>query len=117
MGVGILSFEVTADIQLHVHSPVEIPYQTANGMIKETVLLGSNKEMVLNAIELYNHANLFKVNYNERQCRFPHELTDLGQMLRLYEYYSFSTCIVECVFATHLRLCNCSHHFLVKEGL
>lgn len=117
VGVGLLTFEVKEDIQLLIHSPVEIPHQTADSMIKETVLLGSNKEMVLNVMELFNHANLYKINYNERRCRFLHELTDLGRRLRLYEFYSFSTCIVECIFATHLRLCNCSDHFLVPEGL
>ncbi|XP_023292748.2 sodium channel protein Nach [Lucilia cuprina] len=115
VGVGYLTFEVTTDVQLYVHSPVEIPFQSADGMIKETILLGSNKELVINAMEVYNHPNLNKINYEERRCRFLHELTVLGKELKLYEFYSFSTCTVECVFAKHLRLCNCSNHFLVKE--
>lgn len=95
---------------------MEIPYQSADGMIRETVLLGSNKEIVINAMEVFNHPNLYKISYDERRCRFLHELTTLGQKLKLYEFYSFSTCIVECVFAIHLKFCNCSSHFLVREG-
>lgn len=116
LGVGFLSFEVTADIQLHVHSPVEIPYLNADGMIKETVLLGSSKEIILNTMEVYNHPSLNKITKDERRCRFLHELTDLGKSLKLYEFYSFSTCKIECTFAIHLKLCNCSNHFLVPEG-
>ncbi|XP_005178919.2 sodium channel protein Nach [Musca domestica] len=116
VGAGFLTFEVTADIQLFLHSPFEIPFLTAEGMIRETVLQGLNKEVVINAMEVYNHPSLDNIDMEERKCRFFSELTELGRHLKLYSFYSFSTCVVECAFSIHLKFCNCSNHFLAKEG-
>uniref|UniRef100_A0A1I8NTF7 Uncharacterized protein n=1 Tax=Stomoxys calcitrans TaxID=35570 RepID=A0A1I8NTF7_STOCA len=115
-GAGHLTFEVTADIQLFLHSPFEIPFLTADGMIRETVLQGWNKEIIITAMEVYNHQSLSTIDMDERKCRFFTERTDLGSYLELYSFYSFSTCIVECAFSIHLKFCNCSNHFLAKEG-
>lgn len=117
VGAGFLTFEVTADIQLFLHSPFEIPFLTAEGMIRETVLQGLNKEVVINAMEVYNHPSLDNIDMEERKCRFFSELTELGRHLKLYSFYSFSTCVVECAFSIHLKFCNCSNHFLAKEGI
>lgn len=112
-----MTFEVTADIQLFLHSPFEIPFLTADGMIRETVLQGWNKEIIITAMEVFNHHSLSSIDMTERKCRFSNERTELGRHLELYSFYSFSTCIVECAFNIHLKFCNCSNHFLAKEGM
>ncbi|XP_037944013.1 pickpocket protein 28 [Teleopsis dalmanni] len=111
-GAGHLKFDTSADIQLHVHPPIEIPFLFSEGMIHETVLLGTVKEIVLNVMEVYNDATVYHLALDQRRCRFVNELTNWGQRLGIYKYYSFSTCVVECAVALQLEHCNCTSHFL-----
>lgn len=58
-----------------------------------------------------NDHDLEKLAISERHCRFPHEVPE--KMLA-YNYYSHSTCIVQCKIDGHLSICNCTHHLMPK---
>ncbi|XP_017855509.1 PREDICTED: pickpocket protein 11 [Drosophila arizonae] len=109
-GAGNLKFLATADIQVNVHAPIDVPYLFSEGMIRETVLLGNNKELILNVIEVYNHESVEELNYEQRRCRYSHEHPE--QRIGIYEFYSFSGCIVECTVTLQLLYCNCTSHFM-----
>ncbi|XP_054747422.1 pickpocket protein 11 [Anastrepha obliqua] len=111
-GPGNLKFDTSADIQLHIHSPIDIPLPFLEGMIRENVLLGSTKEIIINVMELYNHESVYQLSLDQRRCRFSHERTTWGHHVGIYDFYSYPTCIVECGLAAQLQHCNCSSHFL-----
>ncbi|XP_034484372.1 pickpocket protein 11 [Drosophila innubila] len=109
-GAGHLKFHAAADIQVHVHAPIDVPFHFAEGMIKETVLLGNYKEVILNVIEVFNHESVEELSYEQRRCRYSHEHVE--ERLGIYEFYSYSGCIVECTVSLQLLYCNCTSHFM-----
>lgn len=109
-GAGHLTFHAATDIQVHVHAPIDVPFHFAEGMIKETVLLGNYKEVILNVIEVFNHESVEELSNEQRSCRYSHEHVE--DRLGIYEFYSYSGCIVECTVALHLLYCNCTSHFM-----
>ncbi|ALC46396.1 CG31065 [Drosophila busckii] len=113
-GAGHLKFHAAADIQLHVHAPIDIPFPFAEGMVRDTVLLGSYKEIILNVIEVYNHESVNELSPEQRRCRYSNE--HLPEGLGLYEFYSYSGCIIDCTVAKHLLYCNCTSHFMAMSS-
>ncbi|CAD6995088.1 unnamed protein product [Ceratitis capitata] len=111
-GPGFLKFDASADIQLHIHPPTDIPLAFFEGMIRETVLLGSSKEIIINIMEVYNHPSVYQLSLDQRRCRFINERTDWGAQVDLYDFYSYSTCVIECGLTAQLQYCNCTSHFL-----
>ncbi|XP_030371786.1 pickpocket protein 19 [Scaptodrosophila lebanonensis] len=111
-GAAHLNFIAAADIQLHVHAPIDVPFHYSEGMIRETVLRGNFKELVLNVIEVYNHESVLDLTMDQRRCRYAHERTNISQQVGIYEFYSYSGCVVECTVALQLRHCNCTSHFM-----
>ncbi|XP_067618352.1 sodium channel protein Nach isoform X2 [Eurosta solidaginis] len=111
-GPGHLKFDVSVDIQLHIHSSNDVPVPCYAGMIRETILLGSTKEIIINVMEVYNDDSVAQLPLDQRRCRFSHETTEWGRKLGIYEFYSYPTCIVECGLALEMKYCNCSNHFI-----
>lgn len=112
-GPGRLIFTALEDITIHLHAPHDVPY-TVDGDIKETVLYGSAKEIVVSVIEMTNESAVAAVALHRRMCRFLGELANVG-VEALYDVYSHSTCTVECSRRAQLRLCNCTHHLMPRH--
>ncbi|XP_043651445.1 degenerin del-1 [Drosophila teissieri] len=113
-GPGHLSFHAAADIQLYVHAPIDVPYQFSEGMIRETVLLGHYKELILNVIEVHNDESVQDLSMEHRRCRYGHE--HVPERLGIYDFYSYSGCVVECTVLLQLDNCNCTSHFMAIPG-
>ncbi|XP_068155108.1 sodium channel protein Nach [Drosophila tropicalis] len=113
-GAGHLEFHALADIQLYVHAPIDLPFQFSEGMVRETVLLGHYKELILNVIEVYNHDSVQDLSMEQRRCRYSHE--HVPGRTGIYEFYSYSGCVVECTVALQLLHCNCTSHFMAVPG-
>ncbi|XP_001358288.3 degenerin unc-8 [Drosophila pseudoobscura] len=113
-GPGHLTFNAAADVQLYVHAPIDVPFQLSEGMIRETVLLGHFKELVLNVIEVHNDESVQDLSSEQRRCRYGHEHVDDRQ--GIYEFYSYSGCVVECTVLLQLVNCNCTNHFMAVPG-
>jgi len=92
-GPGHLNFHAAADIQLYVHAPIDVPYQFSEGMIRETVLLGHYKELILNVIEVHNDESVQDLSMEQRRCRYGNE--HVPERQGIYEFYSYSGCVVE----------------------
>lgn len=113
LGPGKLQFTAYEDIAIHLHSPHDVPY-TIDGDIKETILYGSVKEIVVSVIEMTNDLSTRELPIETRKCRFYWELTNAG-IEALYNHYSHSTCTVECSRFAQLKFCNCTHHLMPRN--
>ncbi|KAJ8943010.1 hypothetical protein NQ318_008328 [Aromia moschata] len=59
-------------------------------------------------IEIENDQNVKHLPVNKRACKFPWE----NDGLLVHEYYSYSSCVVQCHAENHIKLCNCTHHLM-----
>lgn len=109
-GPGQLNFSSYEDITIHIHSIQDVPYVIDNDM-KETILYGSVKNIIISVTEIINDPAAIDVPVNFRQCRFEWELEN-GPEKSLYKYYSHSACTVECASDAQMKYCNCTHHLM-----
>lgn len=56
-----------------MHSPDGIPFVNEEGNLKDTVLWGTKKEMLVSVTEIVNDPNVIDLNFEHRKCRFPTE--------------------------------------------
>lgn len=113
-GPGVLTFTAHEDIQVHIHAGNEVPY-TSEGGIKENVYYGSVKEVILSVTEMVNDGSVEDISIQNRRCRFPWELPE-SPIPHHYNYYSHSTCMVECSIAIQVKYCNCTHHLMPRNN-
>ncbi|XP_055847981.1 pickpocket protein 19, partial [Episyrphus balteatus] len=111
-GPGNLQFFVSRDVQVHIHPPMEIPYFFSDGVFRETILWGTSQEIIFNVMEIYNDASVLTLSPEKRHCHFS---TDIQSDFKLYRFYSYSTCVVECMRELSIYVCNCTNHFLVAD--
>lgn len=110
LGPGVLKINLHEDATVYIHSALDVPHNS-EGDIKENVLYGSLKEIVISIMEMDNAPAAVDVPISVRSCRFYWELNILGDDA-LYDYYSYSTCTVECARLAQIKHCNCTHHLM-----
>lgn len=113
-GPGLLSFIVDDDVQVHVHASNEVP-TVIEGDIKEDVFYGTKKEIVFKVTEMVNDQGVRHVPIEYRKCRFTWERID-ASVESIYEFYSHSTCTVECLMKFQVEFCNCTHHLMPQTN-
>lgn len=113
MGPGKLTFTAFEDVSVHLHSSLDVPY-TVDGDVKATVVFGTVKDLVISVMEMTNDQNIKTVPIEQRKCRFEKEPMNVG-IESLFQYYSHSTCTVECSRFAQLKYCNCTHHLMPKR--
>lgn len=113
-GPGLISFIVDEDVQVHVHATNEVP-TVIEGDIKEDVFYGTKKEIVLKVTEMVNDQSVRDVPIAYRKCRFSWERAD-AIVESIYESYSHSTCIIECLMNFQVEFCNCTHHLMPQTN-
>ncbi|XP_050075198.1 sodium channel protein Nach-like [Anopheles maculipalpis] len=111
-GPGWLGFRVLEDVQLYLHDEFSVPHAYVDRSLRETVLWGMSKEIVVRVIEMENKDTVLELPIWRRNCRFPWET--VSDEYQLYRYYSFSTCSIECFWQTQLQFCNCTHHLMPR---
>ncbi|EAA06792.5 AGAP000657-PA [Anopheles gambiae str. PEST] len=109
-GPGWIGFRVLEDVQLYLHDEYSVPHAYVDRSLRETVLWGMRKEIVVRVIEMENKETVHDLPIWRRNCRFPWETVDKDY--QLYRHYSFSTCSMECFWKTQHQLCNCTHHLM-----
>lgn len=60
-------------------------------------------------VEIVNDPLVHQVPIKRRGCRFPEEKPD---HYKLFKYYSYSTCVLECRAIKMLEHCNCINHII-----
>ncbi|CAH1394796.1 unnamed protein product [Nezara viridula] len=109
-GPGKLRFQVYEAAKLFIHSTDDVPY--INHPLEEKAVLnwGTVYSMSFQVNEIDNDPALRDVSVEQRNCRFPHE-----NILDVYDYYSYSTCVVNCRTKAQIEFCNCTHHFIPHQ--
>lgn len=113
-GPGVLSFIVDEDVQVHVHASNEVPTMI-EGDIKEDVFYGTKKEIIFKVTEMVNDQSVQDVPIEYRKCLFAWERANVN-FQSMYEFYSHSTCSIECLLQVHMELCNCTHHLMPQTN-
>lgn len=60
---------------------------------------------------VFNDPGLRNVEPEIRQCKFIDEHSNSR-----YKYYSFSSCVTECIKGAQLRACGCAFHHMIYNG-
>ncbi|CAA9999232.1 unnamed protein product [Nesidiocoris tenuis] len=76
--------------------------------IFEYLIIG---DLLVSTIEIENDPDLRELSIYQRKCRFPDE-----NNLKSAEFYSYSSCIVDCRRRAQMELCNCTSHFMPKTS-
>jgi len=58
-----------------------------------------------------NDLGVRDINPKLRKCIFPDENNDSK-----YKYYSYTTCVTECLKKAQIKACNCSHYNMIYDG-
>lgn len=60
---------------------------------------------------VFNDPGLRNVDTSTRQCKFYDEEPESK-----YKYYSFSSCVTECIRKIQLKACGCAFHHMIYDG-
>lgn len=112
-GPGRLDFIVLEDIELYLHSSEDVPSKNSDRNLHETILWGVKKEILFSVVEIINEEHVEGNSIGQRKCQFHWEM-DANDPDKIFDYHSYSTCIVECIFRAQLNLCGCTHHLMPK---
>lgn len=110
-GPGKLKMMVTEDIQIFIHHPNDVPFAYGERDLKDTILWGSTKEIVIKVTEIINDDTVVTIPVSQRRCRFSWE----SEEENVYDLYSFSTCQTSCYNTAQVDLCNCTHHLMPRN--
>lgn len=72
---------------------------------------GTEYRLVINVRSIVNDDGVRDVPPSYRKCIFPDEPHKAK-----YKYYSFNVCIGECLKATQIDACNCTHPNNIYDG-
>lgn len=107
----VLKLTVTADIQMFVHQPHDVPFASEERNLRQTILLGLSHDMAVNVTEISNAQDLVAIPISQRSCRFPWENKEPTS----YDLYSLSTCQTNFFNSVQRDICNCSHHLMPRN--
>lgn len=72
----------------------------------------STKQDIMVRIQnVVNDEGVEDISRESRKCIFPEETFDSK-----YKYYSYSTCVTECLKKTQIQICNCTHFNMIYDG-
>ncbi|XP_071053835.1 pickpocket protein 11-like [Onthophagus taurus] len=112
-GPGELIIEPIDDIRFYFHAREDVPFINSDPDQRRDVMLGESYNVIFKVTEIENDENVIHVPVKIRNCRFPSENPP---NLIVHNFYSYSTCIVQCHADAHLDLCNCTHHLMPVLG-
>lgn len=73
---------------------------------------GTRQEILLKVQTVVNDAGVRDIDRELRKCIFPDERIFASK----YKYYSYSTCVTECLKEAQLKTCNCTHFNMIYDG-
>lgn len=109
-GPGILELIAMEDVELYLHSTEDIPSKNSDRNLRETILWGVQKEILFGVQEIINEENVQDTTIAQRRCQFNWEV--VNTTYPIFDYYSYSTCMVRCNFEIQLATCGCVHHLM-----
>ncbi|KAG5879361.1 hypothetical protein JTB14_030990 [Gonioctena quinquepunctata] len=109
-GPGQLWLRTNEDVRVYFHAPEDVPFINSDPDQRKDVMLGEAFNISINVIEINNDENVNNIPVYKRGCKFPSE----NDGLIVHDFYSYSTCVVQCHAENHIALCNCTHHLMPK---
>ncbi|CRK86824.1 CLUMA_CG000653, isoform A [Clunio marinus] len=110
-GPGTLKMMVSEDVQIYIHHQNDIPFAYSERDLKDTILWGSTKQLMIKVTEITNDETVPIVPIKQRRCKFSWE----NEPSSVYDLYSFSTCQTSCYNKAQIDFCNCTHHLMPRN--
>lgn len=111
-GPGLLELMTLEDVELYLHSTEDIPSKSTDRNLHDTILYGAQKEILFGVQEIINEEDVKDTSIEKRRCRFAEEVANRSQPI--YEYHSYSACMIQCSFGIQLDTCGCVHHLMPR---
>lgn len=70
------------------------------------------QEILLSIQNVVNDDGVLDIDSVLRKCIFPDEI----KFDNTYPFYSYSTCVTECLKRAQLKTCNCTHFNMIYDG-
>ncbi|CAB0006012.1 unnamed protein product [Nesidiocoris tenuis] len=96
--------------KVYLHSEYEVPYMNhpSSDILRPDPTQLKLYHITISGIE--NDPGVRQLSFYQRKCRFPDE-----NDLKSADFYSYSSCIVDCRRRAQMELCNCTSHFTPKS--
>ncbi|XP_055906306.1 pickpocket protein 19 [Eupeodes corollae] len=112
VGFGRLQMEVTHPVQLQLLNAEDVPSFFIQDHIYRIMRLQTDQEIQLSVQSTTNDPDVREISPQFRRCRFPDENFKDSS----YKYYSFTTCVSDCLKRLQNQTCGCiSYNYLVKN--
>lgn len=109
-GTGNLELSVTKSASLHILNEEDIPHMLLTTLQFQQIPEGFDGELLLSIQDTINEKGVRAIKPEMRKCVFPDEPTDSA-----YRFYSYSTCVTECLKQAQIRICNCTHYNMIVD--
>lgn len=110
-GNGNLEVSVTKSSALYMLNEEDIPHMLLTTLMFPQIPDGFDGELLLSIQDTHNEDNVRDIDPQLRKCVFPDEPDEMA-----YKYYSFSTCVTECLKKYQITICNCSHYNMIVDA-
>lgn len=108
----ILQLEFTKAVSVFVINEEDVPHMLLTTLQFNQQHQGTLQEVLMNLQNVVNDDGVRDIDQKLRKCVFPDEKFDSS-----YKYYSYSTCVTECLKRAQLKTCNCTHFNMIYDGL
>lgn len=109
-GNGKLEITVTKSSALYMLNEEDIPHMLLTTLMFPQIPDGFDGELFLSIQDTFNDNNVRAIDPEFRNCIFPDEPKGMA-----YKYYSFSSCVTECLKKNQISICNCSHYNMIVD--
>ncbi|XP_037039516.1 sodium channel protein Nach isoform X2 [Bradysia coprophila] len=109
-GPGSMRLEFSKAVSLFIINEEDIPHMLLTTLQFNQQHEGTEVEILLSLQNVINDKGVQAIDRNTRKCIFPSE-----QFKSSYKYYSYSTCVTECLKDAQLKVCNCTHHNMIYD--
>ncbi|XP_032517322.2 sodium channel protein Nach [Danaus plexippus] len=106
-GPGRIQFEVMLPVSVYILNEEDVPSLSYLGSEIMNVGLETHYRRYITVKNIENDATARMITPEKRRCRYSDE-----NNLKVYPYYSYSACTVQCRKDAQMRLCNCSNFFM-----
>ncbi|BES96240.1 Amiloride-sensitive sodium channel [Nesidiocoris tenuis] len=104
-----IGFAINGSAKVYLHSEYEVPYlnSLSSDVLNSELHLFKDYWVATNEVE--NQPEVRGLSLYQRKCRFPDE-----NYIESADFYSYSSCIVDCRRRAQMKLCNCTSHHMPK---
>lgn len=110
-GTGNLQLSVSKSSALYVLSEEDIPHMLLTTLQFPQIPDGFDGELLLSIQDTVNEKNVRGIEPHLRKCIFPDESLE-----SYYKFYSYSTCVTDCLKKNQIRICNCTHYNMIVNA-